>query len=399
MSEPEAAPPELGLAHVASCSFLASRLAPSGQFFIALGGGIALARVGQRRGLRAAYGASVAAMVQTVALIGPARFNAPLTQALNAPVLGRLIGRGSSRLVQLAAVLAIRLVHYAILNVLFVAIVVGGLDEYVATYDSVTGGIEKAIAFLIPTVERVNVFPNGQTAALVLTVVAAVLYGAAFSTIQVLVSGRALRSWPEDAPEEASGPLAAEPATRPRPASVWLAPVLVALAWIAMLAFNTWLVLAGVAAALVVATVFTRALRAGRTTWTVGLALAALLALGALIPALIGAVDFEPAGRRAVRAALLVLTATWARAFAGSDGLREAARRTLWGVRAVPGAAEAARITEQLQSDRQLMPAANALVDRFRDVPTQPGPLADALTAWVAAEARSYRPPGEPVPR
>lgn len=338
-------------------------------------------------------------MVQTVALIGPARFNAPLTQALNAPVLGRLIGRGSSRLVQLAAVLAIRLVHYAILNVLFVAIVVGGLDEYVATYDSVTGGIEKAIAFLIPTVERVNVFPNGQTAALVLTVVAAVLYGAAFSTIQVLVSGRALRSWPEDAPEEASGPLAAEPATRPRPASVWLAPVLVALAWIAMLAFNTWLVLAGVAAALVVATVFTRALRAGRTTWTVGLALAALLALGALIPALIGAVDFEPAGRRAVRAALLVLTATWARAFAGSDGLREAARRTLWGVRAVPGAAEAARITEQLQSDRQLMPAANALVDRFRDVPTQPGPLADALTAWVAAEARSYRPPGEPVPR
>ena len=146
MASAEAAPPPvLGLAHVASCSFLASRLAPSGQFFLALGGGVALARVGAQHGLRAGYGASAAAMVQTVALIGPARFNAPLTQALNAPVLGRLIGRGASRAAQLAAVLAIRLVHYALLNVLFVAIVVGGLDEYVDTYDSVTGGIEKVL--------------------------------------------------------------------------------------------------------------------------------------------------------------------------------------------------------------------------------------------------------------
>lgn len=384
------APPVLGLAHVASCSFLASRLAPSGQFFIALGGGIALARAAQRHGLRAGYGASIAAMVQTVALIGPARFNAPLTQALNAPVIGRLIGRGASFAVQLAACLAIRLVHYATLNVLFVAIVVGGLDEYVATYDSVTGGIEKAIAFLLPTIERANVFPAGETAALVLTLIGAVFYGAAFSTIQVLVSGRALRSWPD---EEADEQAATVPPRTVRPASVWLAPALAAIAWIAMLAFNEWVVLGAVAAALAVATFGTRARGAGRTTWTVGLALAALLALGALIPALIGAVDFEPAGRRAVRAALLVLTATWARAFAGSDGLREAARRTLWAGRRLPAAAEAAHITAALQSDRQLMPAAHAAVARFRDVPLEPTPLADALTEWVAAEARGYRPP------
>ena len=76
------------------------------------------------------------------------------------------------------------------------------------------------------------------------------------------------------------------------------------------------------------------------------------------------------------------------------SGLREAARRTLWGARKVPGAAEAARITEQLESDRQLMPAANALIDRFRDVPTEVRPMADALTAWVAAEASGYTPPG-----
>ena len=48
----------------------------------------------QRHGLRAGYGASLAAVVQTVALIGPARVNGPLTQALNAPVVGRLQARG-----------------------------------------------------------------------------------------------------------------------------------------------------------------------------------------------------------------------------------------------------------------------------------------------------------------
>jgi hypothetical protein len=377
VTEP-AAPPVLGLAHVASCSFLASRLAPSGQFFIALGGGVALARAGQRHGLRAGYGASVAAMVQTVALIGPARFNAPLTQALNAPVLGRLIGRGAPRAAQLAAVLGIRLLHYAVLNVLFVAIVVGGLDEYVATYDKVAG-------FL-------RVLPEGQTAAVVLTIVGAVLYGLAFSTIQVLVSGRALRRWPEEPPEAAAQAQRREHRSK----RVWVAPGLVAAAWAAMLVELSWPVLAVVAGVFALLSVATRARRAGRTTWTVGLALAAVLALGALVPALIGAVDLEPAAQRAARAALLVMTATWARAFAGADGLREVARRTLWGVRRLPAAAEAARITELLESDRQLMPAANALVERFRDVETKPRPLADALTEWVAGEARGYRPPAAP---
>lgn len=368
----------LGLAHVASCSFLASRLAPSGQFFIALGGGVALARVGQRHGLRAGYGASMAAMVQTVALIGPARFNAPLTQALNAPVLGRLIARGAPRAAQLAAVLAIRLVHYAVLNVLFVALVVGGLDEYVATYDKIAG--------------FVRVLPEGQTAAVVLTIVGAVFYGLAFSTLQVLVSGRALRLWPDEPPEP---PTPVRPRVRSG-ARVWIAPVVTAAAWIAMLVSHAWVVLAVVGGAFAVLSLGTRARRAGRTTWTVGLALAVVLAVGALVPALLGAVDLEPAAQRAVRGALLVVTATWARAFAGAEGLREVARRTLWRARRLPAAAEAASITELLESDRQLMPAANALLERFRDVETKPRPLADALMHWVAGEARGYRPPAAP---
>ena len=79
-----------GLAHVATVSFLAARAAPSMQFWIALAGGIALARTAALKGLRIGYGASAAAMLQTVAVMGPARVNGPLTQALTAPMLGAL---------------------------------------------------------------------------------------------------------------------------------------------------------------------------------------------------------------------------------------------------------------------------------------------------------------------
>ncbi len=363
----------LGLAHVASCSFLASRLAPSGQFFLALGGGVALARAAATDGLRVGYGVSTAAMVQTVALIGPARFNAPLTQALNAPVLGWLTARGSSRLTRLAATLGIRLVHYALLNVIFVALIVGGLDEFVATYDKVAG--------------FVRILPEGQTAAIVFTMIGSVFYGALFSTIQVLVCERALANWP-DANEGTVPSVAAVRMEGQSPDSqrVFLAPALVAVAWVALLGFLSWEVLAAVAGGLLLAVVVTRAWRAGRTTWTVGLVLGLTLAIGAMVPALLGAVDVEPAGQRALRGALLVLTATWARAFAGADGLREFARRVLWG--------HARRYVGALESDARLRPAAEDLIERIGAVETKPAPLADALTEWVATEARAYRPPG-----
>ena len=89
-----------GLAHVATVSFLASRATPSIGFWVALAGGVALARAGARRGLRWGYGASVAAMLQTVAMIGPVRFGVPLTQALTAPLLG--VARGARRVGRVA---------------------------------------------------------------------------------------------------------------------------------------------------------------------------------------------------------------------------------------------------------------------------------------------------------
>jgi hypothetical protein len=119
-----------GLTHVATVSFLASRVAPSMQFWLALGGGIALARAAAVRGAAVGYGAAGASMLQTVAIMGPARVNAPLTQAITAPMMGRLQARGAPLAVEFAACLGLRLLHYAALMAAFVFIVLGGVEEY-----------------------------------------------------------------------------------------------------------------------------------------------------------------------------------------------------------------------------------------------------------------------------
>ena len=59
------------------------------------------------------------------------------------------------------------------------------------------------------------------------------------------------------------------------------------------------------------------------------LAFAAVLAGGAFLFGLGGGLGLDAALRRAVRAALLVLAATWLRAAAGAEGLREVSRRAL----------------------------------------------------------------------
>ena len=151
------APTTTGLAHVATVSFLAARAAPSAQFWIALAGGIALARAAALRGVRAGYGASAAAMLQTVAVMGPARVNGPLTQALTAPLLGALHRRGTRVPLQIAACFAIRLTHYAVLTAAAIWIVLGGVDAYVGSYDTLTGWL--------------GILPEGERGALIVTVV------------------------------------------------------------------------------------------------------------------------------------------------------------------------------------------------------------------------------------
>lgn len=373
-----------GLAHVATCSFLASRISPSAQFWIALGGGVALARAGARHGLRAGYGASLASVVQTVAMIGPLRVSGPLTQALNAPLVGWLIGRRAGFAAVLGACLLIRLVHYAVLNVAFVLVIIGGLDEYVATYDRIAG-------FL-------RVLPQGQAWAIGLTIVMGVVWALFYSVVQVLAYRRAMERWPQaPAPEAAADPPAirggeeeeeapwAEVTTdgplRTRPWPV----VIVAVGLCAALLTGTeWRMLGVLAAVLAAAWLATRAFDWPATR--LGLILGALFAVGALGPAIVGAVPWADAGARAVRAALLVLVATWARAAAGADGIRRVARTVLSAARL----RHAAWLTAELESDGRLGAAGRTLIEHLRPVEKSPIPMADALTEWVAAESARH---------
>lgn len=375
------APEVEGLAHVAAVSFLASRLAPTGQFWVALAGGVALGRVGARHGLRAGYGASLASMLETVALIGPARVNGPLTQALNAPLVGRLHARGAPLAAQILACLSIRLLHYIALHVLFVWLVVGGLDAFADSYDKVTGWL--------------GVLPRGAVAAVGFTVLTGLIWGAFYSVMQVLVYRRALRRWaePEDAPPaDPSLPPPARPAVS-RGALLVVAAAVAGFA--ALLVSTSWPVLGAVALAVVAAWVGLRV--HDRDALRVGLVLAAVLAVGALGPAVLGVVDLETGAQRAVRAGLLVAVATWARAAVGTEGVRAIASAALWRVRRVPSAEEASRLTVAIAADKRLASAGNSLLEALREVPHRPLPVADAVAGWVAAEAgraTASAPPG-----
>src|SRR5918997_4499672 len=119
----------VGLAHVATASFLASRVAPTGGFAVALAGGVAIARAAQRSGFRVGAGTSAAAMLQTVAIMGPARVGIPLTQAVSAPVLGRMEARGLGTVAQALAAAAIRSALHVPGTAFYVWIVLG-VDAY-----------------------------------------------------------------------------------------------------------------------------------------------------------------------------------------------------------------------------------------------------------------------------
>ena len=93
-----------------------------------------------------------------------------------------------------------------------------------------------------------------------------------------------------------------------------------------------------------------------------------------------------------LRAVLLVAVATWMRAAAGSDGLRETFRRALHRLRALPSVREAAVLLEGLDAGPRLVAAGRAAADRFADVELRPAELCDTVTAWVAAESAGYRP-------
>jgi hypothetical protein len=372
---------------VAVVSFLAARAAPSGGFWIALAGGVALARVAQQRGARLGFGASAAAMLETVAIIGPARFGIPLTQAVSAPMLGRLEARGWGVPAQVLACATVRILHNAVTTAFFIWVITGGLDAYAGTYDALGRRVGLEV---------------GTADALVLTAAGLVAWAAFASTVQVLVYRRGLRGWDAeqgapsciDRPTDGQVRTAAEKPGRGRrfdPRAVALAA---ALAFTLLLASTAWLLLAAVALWLTIAWL---AARPDREPLKTGLAFAAILAGGALIFSLGGGLGLDTALRRASRAALLVLVATWLRGAAGADGLREVSRRALGRLRRLPAAPEAAQVLDQIASEGRIAEAGRTLADRLSGVPKRPVPFLDAVLGWVVRESAEHRPPPAPA--
>jgi hypothetical protein len=212
--------------------------------------------------------------------------------------------------------------------------------------------------------------------------------------VQVLVYRRGLARWPADAPDAvADAPAPEGPAaeTRPLEPTSRFDPRAVALAGVVatalLLSSTAWLLLGAIAAWLAAAWV------TGGGDGSVvkaGLVLAAVLAWSALIVGLVGGLELDETLRRTLRAALLVLVATWVRYAAGEDGLREVFRRVLRRLRRVPGAPETSALLERLGSTDALVASGKTLIDRVRDVPKEVVPIADAVLAWVAHEAGRF---------
>lgn len=366
-----------GPAHVATASFLASRAAPTGGFWVALAGGTALARVAQRRGAREGYGASLAATLETVAIMGPARFGVPFTQAVSAPMLGAMEARGTRPLTQILACAAVRVLTNAMGAAFFIWVIAGGLDAYAGTYDNV--------------VERFG-FTLGEGGTLALTGFGLIAWGAFASWVQVGVYRRGLASWPAEPPEAepVPEPVAGRPAARFDPR---LVAVGAAIAFALLLSSTEWVMLAAVSGWLVVAWTLSRP---DNTVVPTGLALAAVLGGGALLFSLGGGLGVEEALRRGLRAVLLIAVATWLRAAAGAPGLREVSRRALGRLGWVPSVPEAAHTLDRIGSEGRLAASGRALVEALRGVPRRPLEILDAVLGWVAERSARVAPSAPP---
>ena len=366
-----------GAAHVATASFLASRAAPTAGFWVALAGGVALARAASRRGARPGFGASLAAMLETVAIMGPARFGVPLTQALTAPMLGRLHARSAGLVLQGLACGAVRLGHNFATTAFFIWVITGGLDAYAGTYDALGRRVGLEV---------------GSADALALTALGLLAWAAFASTVQVLVYRRGLRGWESHAiyvegnsyPQRSERPASGAYRRRFDPRAVALAA---AMAFSLLLSSTSWLLLSAVGVSLAIAWI---AARPDRDPLPTGLAFAAILAGGALIFSLGGGLGLEIALRRASRAALLVLVATWLRGAAGAEGLREVSRRALGRLRRVPAAPEAAAVLDQISSEGRIVEAGRALADQLSGVPKRPVAFVDAVLGWVVRESSQH---------
>jgi hypothetical protein len=286
---------------------------------------------------------------------------------------------------QLLACATVRLLHNAATTAFFIWVITGGLDAYAGTYDAIG--------------RRVGI-EVGTADALALTLAGLLAWAAFASTVQVLVYRRGLLAWGESELQRREDSLPAEPPT-PAPAAHpgRFDPRAVAaaalIAFVLLLSSTEWALLGAVAGWLAVAWVLSRP---EREPVPAGLVFAALLAGTAFVFALGGGLGLEVALRRAIRAALLVLVATWLRAAARAAGLREVSRRVLGRLSRLPSVPEASEVLDAIASEGRLAAAGRSLAARLSRAPKRPVALLDAVLAWVVREASAYTPPPPAAP-
>ncbi|HEV2752398.1 MAG TPA: hypothetical protein VGV36_01045 [Solirubrobacteraceae bacterium] len=355
-----------GLANVAAMTFLAARAVPGG-FVVALAGGVPLARAAQRHGTRAGYAAAGASLIETMAVMGPARMGIPVPHAASAPALGALERRGAALLALALTGAAIRFAYYIATSAFYILVLVG-LDAYSGTYEAVR--------------QTLTVLPAGDAAAILFTAAFLALWSLAAGLIQAWVLRRGLRRWPDAERQPGERPAAAPERRGLADSRAVVGAGLVAIA--ITLATTEPVALALVAAWLLAAWLL---VRAGARSFAGGLALAAPLALSTLAFGLVGGLGGEVALRRAARVALLVLTAVWLRSAAGAAGLRAISLRAVRRLRRLPTLALSARVLGASAGVGDYGDSARRLGRRMRSARKRPAALLGAALGWIAAEA------------
>ena len=387
--------PEAGFAHVAVLAFVAARTVPGFGFGVSLVGGTAIAHATERLGGRRGLAAGAAAAIESIAILGPARMSAPGGQLLTGPLIGHLAARGRSRALQVLSTALVRAAFNLLLTWAFIAIFAGGLDNYTGTYDATFGRIPGA--------------PDGEAAALGGTALALLIWAIGASWVQVYVFHRANERWSRgggididiaiDEAAHAAAPAIDEPpppAVQRRfdPRAVIAAA---AAAFVLLLASTDPLLLGAVAGWLAIAWL---AAPAEREVVIPGLILAATLAVGAFVTNWVGGDGVAAGIEHAVRGALLVMTATWMRGAAGTDGFRAVAQRLLGRLARRRGSRSAVELSlalDSLSGDRRMGEAIRELIADLRTAEDDFMRMLDAAIDWVAAEASRFR-PGVPAP-
>ncbi len=363
-----------GLAHVATISFVAARIAPPIGFGVALAGGLALARAGQRAGLRKGYGAGLGTILETVAIVGPTRLGGAISQAITAPALGRMERLRIGAAAQVVICASMRFAYNAVTTAFFIWVLAGGLPAYAGTYDSAFGGLP--------------LLPSGPAAALIATAIALLAWASFAAIVQVGVFRRGLRRWPEHEPQLLAGTAAPAPdAARHGFDRRGIAAASV-VAFALLIGWTAWPLLAAVAAWLGLAWLLAPP---ERHVVPAGLVLATALGASALLVAGVGGSGWAAAAAHAVRAWLLVMTATWMRGAAGEAGFREVTQRVLRRLGRVPSVPEALAALDQLGLGRRLGAAARSLIGAVGSVRRRPLAIVDSVLAWVGAESARFR--------